>query len=203
MPLTGRLFALRVEVLRGLYSLGFKYWDRLGFRRHSSQLSYRQKLAELKKWHWLMSTVRQKRLIRFVSLRVEESLTLKKLRDEVNANFINSRHLPHLNISDIKKEKFSVNKTFEHHVLCSLNVLPKSRIMSAMPNLRWESGLNCYREEPPWIWEGTIWQNGKSKYVAPSVERHVYVHFIDNIQSIADFKARLIIVMQKIQDNLS
>lgn len=201
MPLTDRLLALRGEALRGLYRLGFKYWRRIWRYWDKMPLSYRQKLADLKQWHWLMSTVRQKRLMSLVSLRIEESLTLKKLRDEVNSNFIRSNYPPHLEGRDMAEERFPINKTVEHHVLCSLRVLPKTRIMSAMPSLRWEPGLNCYMVELSWVWEGTKWRGNKAKDVLLSVERHAYFHFIDNIQSIAEFKTRLAMVLQKIQGN--
>jgi nucleoside 2-deoxyribosyltransferase len=199
MPLTDRLLILRGEALRGLYRFGFNYWHILDRWVKSRPLPYRQKLADLKKRYWLMSTVRQKRLMRLVSLRVEESLTLKKLRDEVNANFISSRYPPHLSAIDMAKERFPINKTVEHHVLCSLKVLPKTRIMSSIPSLRWEPELNCYMVELPWVCKETKWRGNKHKDVLFSVERYAHVHFIDNIQSIAEFKTRLAMVLQNIQ----
>lgn len=202
MPLNDRLISVRCGALLSLYRLDFRYWEILVYQWGNKQLSYHKNLADLKQWHWLMSIVRKKRLTSLISLRVEESLTLKKLRDEVNSKFIKSNYPPHLHGSDMSKERFPVNKSVEHHVLCNLKQLPKDRIMSAMPRLRWESALNCYFLELPWVWKETIWLRGKSKYLTLSVERQISVHIIDNIQSLTEYNTRLATVMQNIKKGL-
>lgn len=195
MSLTDRLLALRGEALRSLNHLGFSFWERPDSSYKA--VSYRQNLADLKQDHWLMSTVRKKRLISLVSLRVEESLTLKKLCE---VNFFMGRLLQrHLPYHERLEEKFPVNKTVEHHVLCSLKVIPKDRIMSAMPKLRWESALNCYAVVLPWVWKRMKRSRGEMIGVELSVERHIYVHIIDNIKSLAEYKTRLEMIMNNIK----
>lgn len=198
MPLNERLVTIRKSGLRALNKLEFSSWEffidyryggRLYFRSPSEQMTYRQMLGHLNSVAWVISSTRKKRTLSVASLRVDESLTLKKLRDEFGARFLRGRSVSYLNGTKMLKETRPVKKSVEHHVLCSLKKIPQARIMSAMPSLRWVPELQCYRANVKW------------SYMTVSVGRSVTVHFIDGIASIPKFEAAMEAVVGRIRSN--
>ncbi len=206
MPLNERLLALRKSGLRILNRLGYSSWRALwGSISGPDELSYRQMLRNLNSFAWVISSQRHRRSLKVASLRVEESMTLRTLRVEFGHPFLQSAYVPHLNGREMVDEARPVNTTVEHHVLCSLKAIPQARIMSAMPSLRWDPEIECYRAKVNWSYRGTRQDKRKKGWnpieVTLSTSRHLFIHFVDKIQSIAEFDAAIVDVATRIEGN--
>lgn len=206
MPLNERLLALRKSGLRILNKLGYSSWTPLvGHLSGPDELSYRQMLRNLNSFAWMISSQRHRRLLKTASLRVEESMTLRTLRDEFGYRFLRATYVPHLNGQEMVDEARPVNTTVEHHVLCSLKAIPQARIMSAIPSLQWDPEITCYHAKVNWSYRGTRQDKRKKRWnwtgVTVSTSRHLFIHFVDKIQSIAEFDAAIADVATRIEGN--
>ena len=142
MPLNERLITLRKAALKTLNASGFALWQPLtGRLSATTELTYRQILPNVQRFPWLLSKTTSRHIMRIVSLRVEESLSLKPLREDFGYRFVRSPYPPHLDGGRMVDDPKRARETVEHHVLCSIKAVPQSRIMSAMPSLSWIAGL--------------------------------------------------------------
>src|SRR4030042_1718655 len=159
MSLAERLQKLRGDALTLFSKLGFKSWTPLlrQIFRKEKEMSYHEMMTHLDVYSWMTSRQRLRRLLDVISLRVEESLTLKELRDEFGYRFVSSNSPTPLEGERMIKERSPISKVVEHHVLCSIKPIPRHRIVSAMPSLRWESAGSCYTRETDWTYKGTKW----------------------------------------------
>jgi hypothetical protein len=206
MAVNKRLMELRKQALVTISKLGFTAWTPLV--RHESKfdpLSLRNALQRMQTFSWIMSEQRSKRRLAVVSFRVEEALTLKLLRDEFGSRFVSRTYLPHLDLHKMVEERSPVNKIVEHHLLCSLSSVPQSRIMSAMPSLYWDEANTCFSLQTEWTYSDYIWKaKVKERDWAKaemSVSRLIYLHILDAIKSLPEFKMRLQQVVNQIKDN--
>ena len=207
MSLAERLQKLRGDALTLFNKLGFKSWTPLLSQIFSDakEMSYQQMMTYLNVYSWMTSRQRRRRLLDVISLRVEESLTLKQLRDEFGYRFVSSHYPPHLEGMRMIEERSPISKVVEHHVLCSIKPIPRDRIVSAMPSLRWESAASCYTKETGWNYKGTKWyktRRGRDHTeVEISVHRSINIHVIDNIRSLPEFRQSLVAVIEGIGSN--
>jgi hypothetical protein len=209
MPLNERLVAIRKGGLRTLDKLGYSSWNRLrsqlniNYLQDVGWLSSRQMLQYLDIFFWFISTIRRKQDLLVTTLGVQESLPLTFLRDEFGSRFLRSQYPPHLEGREMIKENRPVTESIEHHVLCSIKPIPQTRIMSAMPSLRWDPSLKCYCSNIRWEYEGRKYikrRNGSDSIeVKIAVSRYLFVHFIDGIKSIPEFDAAMGVVAHKIK----
>lgn len=205
MPLLRRLTTLRRCALDKIGKLGFLEWTPLETEPLVLGLSfaYRQIVSRLGVIPWVMTQRRDKRMLHVVSFWVEESLTLTKLRDKFEYRFISSSHPPHLKFHKMAEERSPVNRTVEHHVLCSIRPVPRSRIMSALPRLSWDSANLRYTTAIDWDCQEERWKNkGKGIdwiKVKLTGSRTLYVHFIDGIRSLPQFEERVGSISEQIQ----
>lgn len=198
MSLVERLQKLRGYALTSFSKLGFTSWKRFIFLQplrpnylFDKEMSYRQMMA-LSKIDWMISHQRRKKFLNLISIRVSESLTLKQLRDECNFHFVSSHYPPFLDGNRMIEERSPISNTIEHHVLCGIKPIPRGRIVSAMPSLRWESAANCYIKETDWTYKGTKRTRGRDwTDVEISVLRSINIHVIDNIRSLPEFRQSL------------
>ena len=196
MPITERLHRLRVDVLNSFIQLGFSSWISLQGQYHSEKaIPQDQALSAAEKAHWMLSTQLQKKCLHAVSLRVEESLTMRKLRDEVYFRLVSSSFPPHLDGYHLVDDRTLLNETIEHHIIASIDSIPRSRIMSAMPSLGWDTAANCYITEKTWTYEGQHWSGTRGKMTSKKVKlvvhRVIKFYFIDNVQSFPEFQVSL------------
>jgi hypothetical protein len=197
MALTEKLKKLREAVVSTVRRFGFSKWAPFEgpFLSLGPSVGSNQILASLVKLGWVMSERRKGRLLHVASVRIEESLTLKKLRDEFYYKFISSRHPPHLEGFRMIDEPSPVNLTIEHHLLGSIRPVPEGRIMSAMPLFKWDSLNSRYLLETEWKYRGNRWRSkGKGRSmeeVQLTVSRVISVHLIDGIQSLPEFKSQI------------
>lgn len=207
MSLAERLRKLRGDALTLFSKLGFKSWTPLLSQIFSDtkEMSYQQMMTHLNVYSWMTSRQRLGRLLDVISLRVEESLTLKQLRDEFGYRFVSSRYPPHLEGMRMIEERSPISKVVEHHILCSIKPIPRDRIVSAMPSLRWESAASCYTKETDWTYKGTKWyktRRGRDRTeVEISAHRSINIHVIDNIRSFPEFRQSLVAVIEGIGSN--
>jgi nucleoside 2-deoxyribosyltransferase len=197
MPLTERLYKLRIETLKPLIQLGFTSWTPLvsPFFSLSKEVTHKQMLTLSKEAGWMLSTQLKGKCLDVVSLRIEESLPLRKLRDEVYKHLVHSIYPPHLDGRQLIDDRTYLNRTTEHHILASMSSIPKSRIVSAMPSLGWDTKANCFIAEQTWTYKGTRWSgpSGRmtSKEIKLAVQRSIRFYFIENIQSFPEFRTSL------------
>jgi hypothetical protein len=205
MPLNERLVAIRKGGLRVIDKLGYSSWKPyIVYPSDASQLSYRQTLRYLYSNRWFISTIRRKLSLSVTTLRVQESLPLTFLRDEFGYRFLRSWRVTYLDGDKMVKESMPVTKSIEHHVLCSIKAIPQARIMSAMPSLRWDPSLQCYRVNVGWKYEGQKFVKRRKGSdwieVIIAVSRSLFVHFIGGIQSIPEFDAAMGAVADRIKN---
>jgi len=207
MPLNERLIMLRKGALKSLNALGFASWQPLtGRLSDASELTYRQILPHVKRFPWLLSSTTSRRVMKVASLRAEESLSLRPLRDEFGYRFLQSQYLPHLDGMRMVDDPKRARTTIEHHILCSIKAIPQSRIMSAMPSLSWDSVIEAYRTTIEWSYTGSKRDKRKKrswdwKEVTISVNRQIYVHFVSGIHSEQQFQSEMNKVAGTIQSN--
>ena len=144
--------------------------------------------------------------MRVASLRIEDSLSLRPLRDEFGYRFVQSQYLPHLDGMQMVDDPKRARATVEHHVLCSIKAIPQSRIMSAMPSLSWDSVLEAYRTTLEWSYTGTKRDKRKKrswdwKEITISVNRNIYIHFVSGIHSEQQFLLEMDKVAKRIESN--
>lgn len=204
MPLAERLTKLRRGAVGAISKLGFCEWIPLAGPSYLSAdpIGYRQLLPRVGAFRWVMAQRRDRRLLQVVSIRVEDSVTLKKLRDEFQYRFVSLRYPQHLDGGEMVKERSPVNRTVEHHVLCSIRPVPQSRIMSALPSLSWDSANSRYSTAIDWSYRGH--RKGKSRdwvNVDITVARVLYVYFIDGIRSLPEFQNRIGSISEQIVNN--
>jgi len=205
-PLAERLHELRLAALKSFVRLGYRSWTPLSWRRRPDKpLSGREMLTYAGTCGSMLSTHLRKKCLHVVSLRIEESLTLKKLREEVGDRLVCGDDPPHLNGRQLIDDRSSVNQTIEHHILASINAVPSNRIMSAMPILGWNAQSGCYATEITWEYEGTRWTQTRYKRLAKEVSIHVRrrinVHFMGRVQCLSEFRASLQSVIEAIRRN--
>jgi len=205
MPLMKRLIKLRRRAVSAVKKLGFSDWYPVikPYNRSLGTDPFFAKKAQ-PQWGitpWLVSKRREKKLLHLASVRVEESLTLTKLRDEFGYQFVSRVYPPHLNRYEMIEERSPVDQTIEHHFLISIKSVPQSRIMSAIPSLQWDPTNSRYILETDWEHKGTRWETREKKMYSISVElsvlRILYVYFIDNIQSFPEFQSCLNNILQQ------
>lgn len=201
MPLSERLTGLRKMTLSSLKAQGFTKWLRLeGYygqkRRFFSPTQLVHKYGNCR---WMMSKKQVKHTMNVASVGIEESLSLKTLRDKFL--FIDTQFPPHLNRHDMIEESRSVDHTVEHHILIGIRNVPQSRIMSALPMFRWEPECRRYSQEIKWQYRRIRWlppSAGEKKWV---VQRSINVHFITGIRSFPDFKEQFEGVLAQMKEN--
>ncbi len=201
-PLEERLERLRREVLSKLDKFGHTDWRVLaglrGSRVDFALRDYTQKeiLENLRRLPRLFSFFMRGRTCSAVSVWVVDSLTLRILRDEFGHRFLASSYPPHLS-----KYSFSDDQprtSIEHHILCSLKPVPRSRIMSALPTVQWDENTRCYAREIP-RQRGAADQ--KSLEQVPLTRRVINVHVVDDIRSFRQFSAEISRIAQVMTHN--
>ena len=197
MPLSTRIAKLRVETISIIRNLGFSKLTSLNmytfygpFSERGSNVSL-QSLAQLARFGWIMAEQQDKELLHVALVHIDESLTLKELREVFGKRFLslNSYYVPHIKFLKIDKEQSPVGRTIEHLILGSIRPVPQSRIMSAIPSLSWDSANSRY-------WTEMMLQDSKLP-----VSRTVYMHLIDRIESLPEFRSRLKSVAEQINSN--
>jgi len=194
LPLAERLSTLRTEGLKSLMEIGFTSWMPLrGPFYEGKAVSGPEILNLVGELNWMLSTQLRKKRLQVVSLRIEESLTLKKLRDEVGHRLVSSNYPPHLDGFRLIDDRTRPTETLENHILASVNSLPRSRVVSAMPSLGWDNAANCYTSEKTWAYDGRRWNatSRTSRKVKLTVLRRINVHCIDNMRSLPEFRESL------------
>ena len=201
IPLDTRIAKLRSGVISTILKLGFSNWISLvGPYALPEGIPSPQKLSQLIEPYWILGKRQENETLRVVSVRIEESLTLKKLRSEFGNRLVGSSLTPHLNGHRMVQEQSTVDQTIEHHILGSIRLVPQSRIMSAMPSLSWDPTKACYRTVIDWQFKSRRQESEKWVEVVLLVTRIVYVHFIDNIKSLPEFQERLNAVIEQIKE---
>jgi hypothetical protein len=194
MPLEERLSTLKTEGLKSLMKIGFTSWMPLrGPFYQGKAVSGPEVLNLVGELNWVLSTQPGKKRLHVVSLRVEESLTLKKLRDEVGHRLVSSNYPPHLDGYRLVDDRTRPTETLEDHILASVKSLPRGRIVSAMPSLGWSDAANCYTSERTWTYDGRRWNDAGRTWrkVKLTVLRRINVHCVDNIRSLPEFRESL------------
>lgn len=200
MPLATRIAKLRTAVMSNILKLGFSEWFSLAGLYFRSAFSIPLKLSSLANHYWILGSQRKEETLHVISVRIEESLTLTKLRDEFGYRFVNSDYPPHLDGRRMVVERSAVNQTIEHHILGSIQPVPQSRIMSAMPSLSWDSKKSCYFTLIDWRFKGRRMETETWVVVDLLVARIVYVHLIDKIKSLPGFQEQLNVVLEQIKE---
>jgi len=201
MPLAERLTKLWRGAVGAISQLGFCEWIDTSYIS-ADTIGYRQILSRVGAFRWVMAQRRDRRLLHVVSIRVEDLVSLKKLRDEFQRRFVSSSYPPHLDGGKMVEERSPVNRTVEHHILCSIRPVPHSRIMSALPSLSWDSANSRYSTAIDWSYRGH--RMGKRKEwvnVELTVLRVLYVYFIDGIRSLPEFQNRIGRISEQIISN--
>lgn len=194
LPLAERLSTLRTEGLKSLMEIGFTAWTPLRSPFHDGKaVSGPEILGLVRELNWILSTQLRRKRLQVVSLRVEESLTLKMLGDEVGHRLVSSNYPPHLDGYRLVDDRTRPTETLENHILASVRSLPRSRVVSAMPSLGWSDAANCYTSERTWTYDGRRWNAASrtSRKVKLTVLRRINVHCVDNIRSLPEFRESL------------
>ena len=167
-------------------------------------VSLRKILTQLTTSHSVISENRRKNLLKVASVRIDESLTLKKLRDDFGYRFINTKYPLHLDDEELFKESGPINQTIEYHLLGSIQPVPRNRIMSAMPSLYWDPENYRFALEQTWEYSGPrlriIEKNTQLKKSKFSVSRVIYVYVIDDIKSFSKFQSHLDRIVNQINN---
>jgi hypothetical protein len=207
MPLSDRLSGLRTMTLSDMKAQGFAKWEPLigHYGRRRGFFSPAQLLRNCGSCRWLMSRQQVKRNLAVASLGIEETLTLTTLRDNFRSRFIGTQYLPHLDGHEMIEVSRPVDHTVEHHILISIRDVPQSRIMSALPTLRWEPECGRYFQEVEWRYEGKRWLSTRTGRKGVDVKlcvlRSINVYFIAGIRSFPEFKEQLSGVLGQMEGN--
>lgn len=190
-PLQERLVSLRHHALLEFFRCGFNEWyPLLPLFPLRKCYTYRQILKELSIFEWAWSQNTRDDTLDIVSLRIEEALKLKQLRDELGYTFLRSRFPPHLKVDCLSK--VTIRRTIEHHILCSLKSIPRTRIMSAMPSLRWDEGTQRYSMKKTYsssVTRTRLTKKDRSPIeLKISVERFIHVYVVCGFDSFKQFQ---------------
>lgn len=121
------------------------------------------------------------------SVFVAESLTQTILRDETGFRFVRSAFPDHLYTAYDDVERAKIRTTEEHHVIICLNNFPSTRIMSAMPNLSFESANNRYSMNVPFTEESRL-----------KIQRQLHFYFLPKVISEHSFREGLAQILGQI-----
>lgn len=181
-----RLQQIRSTCIKALRKHGFTEWELYSF----GFLGGWNKLDDKNPAHFygrdvLFITkhkIKKKGLV--VSIIATDSLTLKKLKDEIGRWFIGP-HPPHL-----EKEYFphthisKLENLEEHHFIISLKKTPSFRIMSAMPSLSQQREQRRY-------FISRRYERGSFGKLDINLRREIFFYFISNVDRMTQFKKEL------------
>lgn len=202
-----KLRRLRALAIHSLYSHGFREWcvameyerarrlmGGLGafFVRKDKRI-YKKPIQHASKDTTFVARRRTNHHLSVASLVAVESLTMKRLRDEIAYDFIRSRCPIHLRAGYDDADITRIKKTEEHHIIVSLNNVTSNRIMGAMASLSFDAANNRYCmkvvfSEPDFDLEAAI-----------KIPRQLYFYFLPKITSEPQFRSDLAKVLKQIQ----
>lgn len=194
ISLNARLLLLQKIGVRKLYELGYNNWYSMEWHRRAEwweitavRVGYKSILAKATPNQWFVSMIDRDSILHIVNFFVTESITLTILRDSLSRWFTKYANDPPYLGQDFMLNK-QIHETAEHHIMCSINKLPRARVMSAIPTLDWDTSALCYSMTT----DVRLWHEPNP------VTRHANVHFLDGIKSLPEFEARFVGIGEKI-----
>lgn len=184
-PLQERLVSLRHHALLEFFRCGFNDWYLLAPWFLRERYTYRQILKELNSVRWVWSQSTRGDISDIVSLWIEEALNLRQLRDSFRDTFLAQGRPPHLDADHLPEA--TITRTIEHHILCSLKSVPQTRIMSAMPSLRWDESTQRYSTKK--TWSGSVMRMRPTKKSRSPIELRISVERFIHVYVVCDFKS--------------
>lgn len=137
LSLNEQIISIRIKELQYFAFHGFKSWSRFHQWPFSIEdpISVQKAVATAKSDNWMLSAQPGNSHLKVITLRTEEKLTAKILK-EVYEWLISPNYTPfwldHQHFTNLA----SVSKTTEFHILTALRPVPNNRIISSMPLLK-------------------------------------------------------------------
>lgn len=210
MSTNDKLRRLRSISIRSLHKIGFCEWCMNCFggppslrRKYELYQLPRQlsrvykKPDHLSELHALfVARQKTKSCLLVSSVLVAESMTQTSIRDEIVSSLLRPWPRPtHFNVGYNDKDRAKITTSEEHHIVVSLNNIPRTRIMKIMPKLSFDLNKDRYSMTSVFS-ESGIFKTSSSK----KIQRHLHFYFLTKISSESDLRAKLILATSQIRE---